>query len=59
MRTDGKRENWLLIKETDEEADAISNANFLDERPSSIMTGRSMEQIARGVRSASKSKGKP
>lgn len=59
MRTDGKRKNWLLIKETDEEADAGSNTDFLDECSSSITTGRSMDQIERGAHSESKSRGKP
>jgi bifunctional non-homologous end joining protein LigD len=49
MRGDSKRENWLLIKEADEEAQSSSNGAFLAERASSVTTGRSMEEIARGV----------
>lgn len=47
MRGDDKRENWLLIKEKDEEASTEDNAEFLEERASSITTGRTMERIAR------------
>lgn len=57
MRGDGKRENWLLIKEKDDEArQNETNEEFLNDLASSVKTGRSMEQIA-GLRvSASKNK---
>ena len=58
MRGDEKRENWLLIKEADEEADTTSNAHFLDEQSSSITTGRSMEAIA-GAPHVAKGRNKP
>ncbi|WP_323766167.1 DNA ligase D [Marinovum sp.] len=48
MRTKGKRENWLLIKERDdlagEDAEALTR-DFM----TSITTGRSMEEIAEGL----------
>ena len=47
MQGDEKRENWLLIKEKDEEASTEDNEEFLAERASSIATGRTMERIAR------------
>jgi bifunctional non-homologous end joining protein LigD len=59
MRGDGKRENWLLIKEADEAADTNSNGDFLDGQSSSITTGRSMEEIAGGVRPATTGKARP
>lgn len=58
MRGDEKRENWLLIKEADEEADTSSNAHFPDEQSSSITTGRSMEAIAGGAPPVAKGKNK-
>jgi len=57
MRGEGKRENWLLIKEKDEQADAGPNGDFLNERSSSITTGRSLDEIASGARRAARSKG--
>jgi len=59
MHGDGKRENWLLIKEKDDEPDTSPNGSFLDEKSSSITTGRSMEEIASGAsRAQSKGNGK-
>lgn len=47
MRGDAKRENWLLVKEKDDEAlQGESNAKYLSGLDSSVSTGRSMEQIA-------------
>src|SRR5882724_11353230 len=46
MRGDGKRENWLLIKETDQDATRGANGAFLEGLASSVTTGRSMEEIA-------------
>ncbi|MBN9661416.1 MAG: DNA ligase D [Acidobacteria bacterium] len=57
MRGDGKRENWLLVKEKDDEArQDASNEEFLGELASSVKTGRSMEQIAGQKGPASKAK---
>ena len=48
MRGDEKRENWLLIKEADHASRPGSNGAFLEGLASSVTTGRSMEEIARG-----------
>ncbi len=42
---DGK-ENWLLIKHSDEESAPLNKRDILEERPESVVTGRSMEEIA-------------
>lgn len=55
MRGDGKRENWLLVKENDTEARKNgANEKFLNDLASSVKTGRSMDEIAEGQASASK-----
>ncbi len=41
-----RHENWLLIKERDEEAQPGSEAALVEQNPLSVATGRSMEQIA-------------
>ena len=47
MRGDGKRENWLLVKENDTEARKNgANEKFLNDLASSVKTGRSMDEIA-------------
>jgi len=40
-----KRENWLLIKGDDEFARDESDADILEERPESVKTGRSLEEV--------------
>jgi bifunctional non-homologous end joining protein LigD len=40
-----KRENWLLIKGDDEFARAADEADILEERPESINTGRTIDQL--------------
>ena len=46
---DGERhENWLLIKGKDDEARGPHDADILEERPLSVTTGRSIEEIAAG-----------
>jgi len=47
MRAEGKRENWLLIKEKDNEAQNGSADAFLKKLSSSVKSGRSMDEIAR------------
>ena len=55
MRGDGKRENWLLVKENDTEARKNgANEKFLNDLASSVKTGRSMDEIAGGEAPASK-----
>jgi len=44
---DGK-ENWLLVKEKDEEADARGKRDIVAERPESVASGRLMEEIGGG-----------
>lgn len=46
MRGDQKRENWLLIKEKDEEARA--EGDFLETSAFSVESGRTMDEIANG-----------
>ena len=59
MRGDGKRENWLLVKENDDEARKNgANEKFLSDLASSVKTGRSMDQIAGLKAPASKTKAK-
>jgi bifunctional non-homologous end joining protein LigD len=40
-----QKENWLLIKENDAEAASLTERDILEERPESIATGRSMDEI--------------
>lgn len=40
------RENWLLIKGDDAEARHNGGADILEERPESVKTGRSVEEVA-------------
>ena len=40
-----QKENWLLIKHADEESAPLSERDILEERPESVATGRSMEEI--------------
>jgi bifunctional non-homologous end joining protein LigD len=47
MRGDGKRENWLLIKEDDKEARQNGDSGkFLDDLSFSVKSGHSMDEIA-------------
>jgi len=50
MRGEGKRENWLLIKDNDDEARTKSNEEFLEDLAFSVTTERSMDEIAAGKR---------
>ena len=43
-----KRNNWLLIKATDEAARTAKDADILEEMPESVVSGRSIEEIAAG-----------
>ena len=40
-------DNWLLLKRTDQEAAPGSGERWVDERPESVATGRTLEEIAR------------
>ena len=55
MRGDGKRENWLLVKENDTVARKNgANERFLNDLASSVKTGRSIDEIAGGEAPAPK-----
>src|SRR5271168_4689492 len=41
-----KRENWLLIKGDDEYARSAEDPDILEERPESVKTGRSIDEVA-------------
>jgi len=43
-----KRNNWLLIKANDEQARTAAEADILEERPESVVSRRSIEEIAAG-----------
>jgi bifunctional non-homologous end joining protein LigD len=45
---ENQKENWLLIKHSDESAVPLDKLDILQERPESVSTGRSIEQIAAG-----------
>jgi bifunctional non-homologous end joining protein LigD len=51
---DDKRENWLLIKKDDDDAHRGADGGFLEGLSSSVTTGRSMAEIAKGVTPARK-----
>ena len=55
MRGEGKRENWLLIKSKDDAA-VSANGDLLERLSSSVKTGRSMPEIAAGLRPAKSGK---
>ena len=46
--TNERHENWLLIKGKDEEARGPRDEDILEEKPRSVATGRSIEEIAAG-----------
>ena len=43
-----KRNNWLLIKATDDAARTAKDGDILEEMPDSVVSGRSIEEIAAG-----------
>ena len=43
-----KRENWLLIKGSDEAARSEADPDILEEAPASVISGRTVEDIAAG-----------
>jgi len=42
----GKEQNWLLIKMRDEAADDAEGSNVAEAYPASVLTGRSIEEVA-------------
>ncbi len=60
-RSGEKRDNWLLIKQRDDDARSASARDILKDSPLSVKTGRTLEEIAqhkRKAQSRSKSTGK-
>jgi bifunctional non-homologous end joining protein LigD len=52
-----RRDNWLLIKAHDEAAREAGDKDILEQKPRSVATGRSMDEIAEGTaKKASKKK---
>jgi bifunctional non-homologous end joining protein LigD len=51
-----KRDNWLLIKQHDDDARTAQDKDILVEQPLSVKTGRTLDEIAQHKR---KAKGKP
>ena len=47
-----KRDNWLLIKQTDDAARAERDPDILEEQPLSVKTGRTMDEITQHKRKA-------
>ncbi|MGA8963074.1 MAG: DNA polymerase ligase N-terminal domain-containing protein, partial [Pseudolabrys sp.] len=43
-----KRDNWLLIKQHDEAERSANDEDILEEQPRSVVTGRTMDEIAKG-----------
>ena len=54
----GEKENWLLIKATDEYAREEDEPDILEERPESVKTGRLVEEVADEKPGWSSKKGK-
>jgi len=51
-----KRDNWLLIKQHDEDARTERDKDILEEKPRSVKTGRTLDEIAQGKRKSAKRK---
>jgi len=47
-RAGEKRDNWLLIKQHDEAERSARDKDILDEEPRSVVSGRTMDEIAKG-----------
>lgn len=47
-----KRDNWLLIKQTDDAARTVKDKDILEEMPLSVKTGRTLDEIAAHKRKA-------
>jgi bifunctional non-homologous end joining protein LigD len=54
-----KRDNWLLIKQKDEAARSPRGKDILEEQSLSVKTGRSMEEIAGGMKKTVAKKAAP
>ncbi|MBI3704649.1 MAG: DNA ligase D [Rhizobiales bacterium] len=49
-----KRDNWLLIKQDDDAARDQGDKDILDQKPRSVKSGRTMDEIAKGGRAKAK-----
>ncbi len=58
-RANEKRDNWLLIKQQDEAARRARDKDILEEQDLSVKTGRSMDEIAGGIKKATTKKAAP
>src|SRR6185295_12899970 len=58
LKGDEKKPNWLLIKENDATARPLAQGDILDERPESVASGRTLEQIEKDPKKVWTSKGK-
>ena len=47
-RPSEKRDNWLLIKQHDEAERSARDKDILEEEPLSVVSGRTMDEIANG-----------
>jgi len=54
-----KADNWLLIKANDTEARTPGDPDILEEAPNSVLSGRSIEEIATDKKSRQWTSGKP
>ncbi|MBI5912537.1 MAG: DNA ligase D [Betaproteobacteria bacterium] len=48
-RPSEKRDNWLLIKQDDDAARGAHDKDILEQKPRSVKSGRSMDEIAKGT----------
>ncbi|MEP7010288.1 MAG: DNA ligase D [Acidobacteriota bacterium] len=58
LKGDEKKPNWLLIKENDATARPHAEGDILEERPESVASGRTLDQIAKDPKKVWSSKGK-
>jgi bifunctional non-homologous end joining protein LigD len=54
-----KGDNWLLIKANDAEARSAGDPDILKQKPNSVLTGRSIQEIASDAHSRQWTSGKP
>jgi len=54
-----KRENWLLIKGKDDAARGSDDPDILAEAPGSVISGRTIEEVAEGRKAAPRQKAAP
>ena len=49
-----RKTNWLLIKERDSEAQSAAKFDVVEEQPASVLSGRTIDEIASGANGAAK-----